>query len=305
MPRRRWTAAVLMLIALAACGPAPAGLSSAASSPLAPGPAAVTLLPTGAPSGSPTPGPLTEATRPIVIEPSAPPPTPTQRIPPVNLPPETLTIFSPGPGSQVTSPIRVSGFGGPSNNERLRLRLYGEDNRLLIDHTTGLFAYPGNAGRFASVLSFQIPGVAEAGRLEIASFDSRYNRVAHINTEPLILLSTGQPLIHPQNQPPEELDILAPRDGQSVAGGTVQVRAAGWVEADVPITVDLVDRQGAVIATAQAKFDSPEVGQVGVFTVSLAYATPISQYARVVLTERDPSGAYIVHLSSVEVYLRR
>ncbi len=204
----------------------------------------------------------------------------------------------------MTSPFRISGRGGPSFNERIRLRLYGEDGRMLADHTTILFAYPGNAGRFVSQLSFQIQGVAEAGRLEIASFDRRFNRVAHIATENLVLLSVGQPLVHPQLQTPEKLAILSPRDGLTVTGGSLQVRAAGWVDADVPISVDLVDTQGEVLATSQARFDLPASGQLGIFTLTLGYTTPISQYARIMLTERDPTGAYIVHLSSVEVYLQ-
>jgi hypothetical protein len=294
-----------LLFALAACGQGAASQSPAASPLSTASPAPHTPAPTGLAAGTPTPGPLTEATLPLVIEPPGQPATATLRIPPVNLPPESLTLYSPGPGSQVTSPIRISGRGGPSFNERIRMRLYGEDNRLLGEHTTVLFAYPGNAGRFVSILSFQISGVAEAGRLEIASFDRRYNRVDHITTENLILLSTSQPLIHPQIQPPEQLAILSPPDGQTLTGGSLQIRAAGWVNADVPVTVDLVDRQGEVMATGQARFDAAQVGQLGTITLTLPYTTPFSQYARVVLTERDPTGAYIVHLSSVEVYLQR
>jgi hypothetical protein len=240
-----------------------------------------------------------------VLEPPDLPPTATQRVPSVNLPPEALTLFEPGPGSQVTSPLRVIGRGGPSFNERIRLRLFGADDQLLAEHTTILFAYPGNAGRFVSQLSFHIDGVAEAGRLEIASFDRRYNRVDHIATQSLVLLSAGSPLVHQALQPPEKLDIVAPRAGQRVTGGELQVRGAGWVDSDVPVEIDLVDRYGKPLASAQARFDSPQVGQFGTFTVSLPYETPFSQFARVMFTERDPSQAHIVHLSSVEVYLQR
>jgi len=250
------------------------------------------------------PAPLTDATQAIVLEPPDLPPTATPRVPPVNLPPESLTIYEPGPGSQVTSPLRVIGRGGPSYNERIRLRLYGEDGRVLAEHTTILFAYPGNAGRFSTQLSFHIDGVAEAGRLELDSFDRRYNRVDHISTQSLLLLATGTHLIHPAMQPPEKLAIIYPSDGLRVTGGELQVRAAGWVDSDVPVEVTLVDRSGKTIASTQAHFDAPQVGQLGTFTVSLSYDTPFSQFARVVLTERDPSQAYIVHLSSTEIYLQ-
>jgi hypothetical protein len=296
----------LSILALGSCTPT----ASTRRTPTALGPseyvsASSPGIAPGSPTSAPSPGPLTDATQAIVLEPPGLPPTPTPPIPPVNLPPESLTLFSPGPGSQVTSPIRISGRGGPSYDERIRLRLYGEDGTVLADHTTILFAYPGNAGRFVSQLSFQINGVAEAGRLEIESFDRRYNRVDHIATQSLVLLSTGSPLVHPALQPPEKLAIVYPTDGLRVTGGELQVRAAGWVDSDVPVSVELVDRSGQTMASTQAHFDAPKVGQLGTFTVSLAHDTPVSQFARVVLTERDPSGAYIVHLSSVEVYLQR
>lgn len=292
-----------LLLATAGCAasretPAAAIPSPTLSASHTPGPSPMPATATS------LPGPLTDATQAIVLEPPDLPPTATQRVPPVNLPPESLTIYEPGPGSQVTSPLRVIGRGGPSYNERIRLRLYGEDGRVLAEHTTILFAYPGNAGRFSTQLSFTIGGVAEAGRLEIASFDRRYNRVDHISTQSLLLLATGTHLIHPALQPPEKLDIIYPSDGLRVTGGELQIRAAGWVDSDVPIEVDLVDRSGKTIASTQARFDAPQVGQLGTFTVSLAYDTPFSQFARVVLTERDPSQAYIVHLSSTEIYLQ-
>ncbi len=302
-PAVRLAFAILVLTA-AACG-VPRTTAPATTQPV---PAGVSPSPdptSGPATSTSPPGPLTDATQAIVLEPPDLPPTATKRVPPVNLPPESLTIYEPGPGSQVTSPMRIIGRGGPSYNELIRLRLYGEDGRMLDDHTTILFAYPGNAGRFASQLSFQINGVAEAGRLELASFDRRTHRVAHISTQPLVLLSAGTPLIHPALQPPEKLDIIYPSDGLRVSGGELQVRGAGWVDSDVPVEVELVDRNGETMASTQVRFDAPGVGQLGTFTINLAYNTPISQFARVMLTERDPTQAYIVHLSSVEVYLQR
>lgn len=301
------TAGVLLaclVLACASCAPSrgpspnatnPTGPSSSPTPNRSPGPAAPTL----------PPGPLTDATQAIVLEPPDLPPTATLRVPPVNLPPESLTIYEPGPGSQVTSPFRVIGRGGPSYKERVRLRLYGEDGSLLAEQTSILFAYPGNPGRFVSQIAFQIEGVAEAGRLEIDSFDRRYNRVDHIATQQLVLLSAGTHLIHTGLQSPEKLDIIYPTDGLRVTGRVLQVRAAGWVDSVVPVEVDLVDRSGQTLASTPARFDPRIAGELGTFTVSLPYEISFSQFARVILTERDPDGAYIVHLSSVEVYLQR
>jgi hypothetical protein len=287
------------------------GCSTAAPAP--PTPATVTRLPaTRTPTASPTPAsqlsatpqPLTILTPAIVLEPPDRPPTQTPEPAPVNLPPEEMTIYLPGPGSQVTSPFEISGRGGPSWLGRVHLRLYGESGQLLSEATTYLLANPGRVGRFYGDLAFSIPYVAESGRLEVSVDDLRNGRMSHLATVDLILLSAGEPLIHPGFDGPEKIAILEPKDGAVVSGGLLSVRGAGWVDSDLPVTISLVDRAGNVLGAAEVPVDAPKVGELGTFQATIAYSVGFSQYARVFISEHSPEVSDLVHVSSHEIYLK-
>lgn len=253
---------------------------------------------------TPTPAPLTEVTPAAVLEPPGPTPTATLPPLPVRLPQERLAILSPGPGSQVTSPFTVSGRSGPSYQNRVRIRLIGEDGRVITQRLTYLWAPPGHSGVFTTEVSFRIEAVAEAARLEVSTEDTRSARLGHLTTVDLVLLSVGAPRIYPALHGPERLAILSPGEGASVSGGTVRVRGAGWAEADVPIMVQLLDRYGAVLASAEARLTSPAVGQLGTFEVDIAYHIPYAQYAWVAAFEGTSDGAGLVHFSSHEIWLQ-
>jgi len=280
------------------------------SSPTAPPPTALpparpaTASPPALSKDTPTPQPLTILTPAIVLEPPDRPPTSTPEPAPANLPPEEMTIFLPGPGSQVTSPFQISGRGGPSWGQRVNFRLYGESGQLLSEGLTYLLANPGRPGRFYGELGFSIPYVAEAGRLEVSVFDLRAGRTSHLVTVELILLSAGKPLIHPALEGPEKLAILEPKDGAVITGGLLTVKGAGWVNSELPLVISLVDRQGNVLGKAEVPVVAPQLGELGTFGATIAYAVGVAQYARVVVSELSPTSSDLVHVSSHEIYLR-
>ncbi len=267
--------------------------------------ASLPAVPTEAPQELPvTQAPLTAPTPAAVLEPPAPTPTPTLPPLPARLPQERLVILSPGPGSQVTSPFTVTGRSGPCHQNRVRIRLLGEDSRVLAQRVTYLWSPPGYSGVFSTELSFQIEAVAEAARLEVSTQDMRSTRLGHLTTQNLVLLSVGAPRVYPGGEGPERLTILSPREGASVSGGVVQVRGAGWVEAEVPLAVQLVDRYGTVLAAGEARLEAAAVGQLGTFEVALAYGIPYSQYAWVTVAEWTADGGALVHFSSQEIWLQ-
>ncbi|HEX9681330.1 MAG TPA: hypothetical protein VGA32_07740 [Anaerolineales bacterium] len=287
------------LLLLAACSGLP--LSRAAAPFPAPIPSPTVDLTSLLPS--PTPGPLTESTPPLVLEPPVPIPSPTPALVIAGLPPEKLSILLPGPGSQVTSPFQILGRGGPSLNQRVQLRLIDSYGAEINRTTTYLFALPQNAGRFVTLLSFSIEGVAADARLEAAVQGPRSARLSHLSTVDLVLLGLGTPLIHTGSEGPEKLTIFEPHEGSRVSGGRVTVRGAGWVNADVPLQVQVIDQQGTVLASAEVALEGPGVGDVGTFEVDLAYSVPWGQFGRIAVIEPGTSIPGMVHYSSIEVYL--
>jgi len=292
-------ALLLICLLLAGCG-APPTLPQ--PSPPTGAPAGPT--PTSGPAPTPTRGPLSNPTPAAILEEPEPTATYTPAPAPVNLPLERIALFNPGPGSQVTSPFEISGRAGPSFNERVHVRLLGEDGRVLAQRTTYLNTLRGYAGPFSTELTFNIPGVAEAGRLELSTDDQRSGRMAHLMTLDLILLAAGAPLVHPAAQGPEQLAILAPRDGAGVRGGRFATRLAGWTQSGQGWTLALFDGDGDPLSV-QTVYPLPGgIGETGVVEAEVTYEVPYEQYGRLALYELAEDGVNYLHYTSIEVYLR-
>lgn len=295
------TALALLALLAAGCG-APPALPEGM-----PGPAAETPAPSPSPAGpAEAPAerqPLTAATQPVVLEAPERQSSPTAAPPGVRLPPARLVISQPGPGSMVTSPFQLVGRGGPSWDNRVRVRLLGEDGRVLAQRNTALWGPRGATGAILVELAFDLPGVAEIGRLEVATFDPRTTRISHVTTQDVVLLTAGRALVLPAIVGPERLAIVTPRDGGTVEGGRIFVRGGGWMTTEAPLTLALTDRIGEVLASAQVELEAPAVGLAGTFEGELSYAVPWAQWARLAVFEMAPEGEGFLHYSSIEVFL--
>lgn len=260
--------------------------------------------PTGAVEGSTGPAPLTAATPAVIIEPSEPAATPTLGPPSFGVPLEELVIFSPGPGSFASQAVRVNGYGGPSLNNRVRLLLFGEDGRKLSEGYAWLYSYPGTPGIFYTTMPYQIPFVAEMGWLQVRSYGDRYGNLKHVNTIGVTLLSEGSEKIYPALHGPEQLSIFSPREEAIVEGGTAHVEGAGWVDHGGPLIVQVLDRAGTVLGSAEVEIDAPMPGHVVPFSIDVPYQVPYPQWARIGVAESHPLIDGPAHYASVEVWLR-
>ena len=231
-------------------------------------------------------------------------PTSTSLPPSVAVSLEEISIFSPGPGSSVTNPIRVSGFGGPSQTDRVHVELIGEDGRVISRGYTFLYVLPGNAGQFYADVPFETSLVAEQAWLVVRSFEERYGELRHLTTQEIVLLSAGSPKIYPAIRGAEKISIFRPRSESIVEGGRVLVQGAGWTDREGSFGVEIKDRLGNVLGSASAHVEAGTYGQLGPFTVEVDYVTPFPQWARVAVSEWSDSHPGLVHYNSVEVWLR-
>jgi hypothetical protein len=284
---------------LAACSAPPP------SAPPTPTPLPPTASTTETPAASPTTPPYTDATPPIVLDVPLPSPTPPPPTPSIGLPAERLTIFDPGPGSQAVSPLLVTGFGGPSWQGRVRLRLIGEQGDVLADRTTFLQALPDLAGRIYRELEFQFPWVAQTARLEVRTFSPRDGQMDHLTTRTVVLLTRGTALLYPGLGGAEKITIFSPRSGALVRGSLVIVRGGGWLDTPGPLVVEVLDRNGQAVGSATTPLSTSRTGEVGSFEVQIPFEIPVSQYGRIAVYEPAISPAGVLHYSSVDVYLQR
>ena len=249
------------------------------------------------------PPPLTEATPAIIIEPSFPAPTPTNLPPSVNVPLEELSILSPGPGSMGKTPIQVNGYGGPSMNNRLEVRLIGEDGRLLSKGYTFLYSYPGTPGLFYIKTPFESPLVAERAWLEVRSFDDLFGILRHLTTVEISILTTGSDQVYPAIHGAEKLTIFRPRENAVISDGRLLVEGAGWVDKDVPLHIEIINLAGDIVGSGQVEIDAPAVGQLGTFSVEIPYQIPYQQWVRIGVYENHNEVPGLVHYTSVGVWL--
>jgi hypothetical protein len=289
---------VLCVAATFLGGCAPGTQTDTAQASLQPG---ETSIPGDTPIGLPTlsPAPLTALTPAVVLEPAILPPSPTYAPPVVGLPDEKLFFYYPGPNSQITSPVQLSGWGGPSRDDFVTVRLYGEDGRLLAERDINLFVYPGNAGRFVGDLEFEIEALAETGRLEVFTIDPQSGAVNHRSSVHLILLSTGDARIHPAMEGAEQLTILNPPNNVLVEDGSIVVQGAGWTFSEQPLSIVLYNTRGEIVGTAEAELEAPEPGLVGVFETTLEYDIPRRTWGLLTVNEYDENHEFIIHTSSV------
>jgi hypothetical protein len=120
----------------------------------------------------------------------------------------------------------------------------------------------------------------------------------------LTLLSIGNPQVQHAMDGPEKLTIFSLREESIIEGGRVNVQGAGWVNSDLPLTVEVIDRRGEILGSAQVHLEAPAIGQLGTFQVEVLYETKDSQWARIVVSEHSADIPGLIHLTSVEVWLK-
>jgi len=301
MKKSTWLVMLMALTLAAGCSPDDAGT---------PAPVAATATPP-APTTPPedctptaTPPPFTFETPAVIIEPPVLIPTVTTTPPPVNLPEETLILFSPGPGSQLASPFTVAGFGGPSLDDVVHLRLLGEGGSVLAERDGYLLVLPGNPGRFYAEMNFSVDLVGEEGRLEVSMRSPLTGNLSHITTVDLVLLSTGLARVRTALAGPERLTLLSPPAESRIEGHRVLVSGVGWTQSSRPLSIEVRDINGTVLGSTQAEVVAPSVGQLGTFEAELTYDASYPQWGTIVVAETSATGIPgIIHLASVDVWL--
>jgi hypothetical protein len=250
-----------------------------------------------------TPLPFTTTTPVIIIEDpnidSTPTPTPLS----LSLSKEHIAILRPAAASNVTSPFRINGYAGPSWNNRVELRLIGEDGRLISRKIAYLLSLPGYSGPFTAEMDFETTLIAEAARLEVSTFSVRDTKLDHIASVDLILLSIGAPLVHWTIHGPEQITILSPREYEMIRGGKVLVKGVGWVNQEGPLHIDVLDREGNVVGTTQVQINSSGPGVTGTFEGEIVYEIDETQLGRIAVYEASQTIPGIIHYTSLIINL--
>ena len=256
----------------------------------------MTLTPELPPTLEPT---ITEA---LPLIPTLMPPTPV----PTSLPqPEvgsgTIQFLSPGPQSKLVSPMILTGYAIPGYGNKGYATLYGEDGQLLVSeilqlNTAYLWAY------FYGTMPFEVQAAGELARLSMNTQDE-YGRLTAVNSIHLILLSEGISIVNPPGNLKERSIIDQPAAGHRNSGGMLRVAGEMRPYNNLPSVVELITREGKVIASQPVTIiPAPDDSYVP-FQVDLPYSVSIGSWALLVVRQPDDRIDGTMYLYSREIFL--
>jgi len=260
-----------------------------------------------------TPSPAALPPQPLPPEPlpsSTPePPSPTEAIP-AEGPPEAILILEPGPGSRLTSPLRVAGVADPTFEQHLLMRLVLDDGSLIAAGPVIIQSELGSRGPFEGELAFTVAGERNA-LIQISSQSARDGGITHLASVGVTLAPAGPVEVLPAARHFESLQITTPQPGDSASGGIVHVEGIGRASFEGTLVIEVYDEQGNLIGSLPVLVDAPDMGLAGPFSADVPYTIAVAGFGRITVV--DPLPAFdgsagltaggLGHIASVEVRL--
>lgn len=278
----------------------PAGVQASPTGPSTPE-EVPPVEPTPSPSSLPGSDPTVED---IPTDGPAPTPEPDQtptQAPKPELPPAGVQIINPGPASKVVSPLDVYVNLRPGSRGNVIFELLGEDGRLLVREVR--LVNPDRRLGVTAELEFEIPVVAEAGRLVVSSEDTQ-GRVVVLSSVDLLLLSIGQDDINPGGALPETIIIREPALNSLIQGGTLIVSGIAKPAEGEQLTIELIADDGRrLINPRRVTVASEEENSYSEFSIEVPYSVAETTWVLVTVSESAGRIPGITHLSSVRVLL--
>lgn len=278
MNARRVALYMILLLALAACNFPGRGLASTAT--LRPVVATDTPL---VPSSTPA-----ETSAPAMDTRSA---------------PEAIMIIEPGPGSRVTSPLRVSGVADPAFEQTLVARLVDFEGSVLTEEPLMIQSPLGERGPFETEIAFTASGDVNA-MLQIYKASARDGGILHLASVGLMLSLDGPQEIVTHEPYPEQIEILEPKNGQQISADVLHVEGIGRASFEGTLVLELYDADGAQLGSQPIVVEAPEMGQPGFFAGDITYSITQPGPARLVVRDPIPVSNGVNHITSVEIRLQ-
>jgi hypothetical protein len=236
-------------------------------------------------------------------------------IPTLNLPPtlvataipepsadsSAIQILGPGPLSKIISPVKVFGYAIPGHAYQANLELYGEDGHLLASKVLQLYAQY-KWGYFTWQMAFEIHSIGELGRLTLSTQDD-YGRVNAVNSVHLLLLAEGTSIINLPGDLRERCVITQPTVGQFLSGGILTVIGKMHPYNNLPLTLELVGRDGSVLGTQTVAISTIPNDDDIPFRVDINYNIPKGMWALLSIRQNDDRIGGLMYLYSQEIYL--
>jgi hypothetical protein len=212
-----------------------------------------------------------------------------------------IQFLGPGPLSKIVSPFKVYGYAIPGHNNLGSLDLYGEDGHLLASKLLQLYT-PYKWASFSLGISFAINSIGEMGRLTLSTQDD-YGRINAVNSVHLLLLAEGTSIINQPGDLRERCVIIQPVAGQRLSGGVLTVSGKMRPFNNLPLTLELVDRDGSIIGTQLVSISNTPNDDGVPFRVDIRYMISKPMWALLSVRQNDDRIGGLMYLYSQEIFL--
>jgi hypothetical protein len=182
----------------------------------------------------------------------------------------SITILTPGEGSETTAPINVTVEVHPGADNLVRITLVDQKNNLLARKLLRVTPGEGNASiQLETDLAFEIPIDTTTALLTVSTQDEDH-RPQSLRSVALVLESEGKTTIQAYISSEPWLSIDEPAPLVTLGGGQVMVAGKITPINDNPVRFELIKSNGAVIGSTQLMVK--ESGETFDFEVKLPYA---------------------------------
>lgn len=229
---------------------------------------------------------------------------------------EAILIGSPGLGSQLTSPVTVSGQSRPTFEQNLVVAVYDEAGNQIALQPTTIAAEMGNPGPFSVELSFSVSH-EQPGRIAVMEHSAMDGGIVHLASVEVTLLPSGSAIVLPQQVAGENIDIQLPLPNSTISGGSLTVIGYSqyYFESNLGLMLCGAGEGGGephaicgdshnVLASSFATIASPDIGQPGPFNGTLTWSLSAVTPGRIVLYAESMRDGGLLHLSSIPVLIQ-
>jgi hypothetical protein len=179
----------------------------------------------------------------------------------------------------------------PGADGRVRIELVDANGRLLAARVLEL-----RSNELRTQIAFELGRPSLAARLTISTQDE-YGRTQALNSVELTMLASGAPSIFPAANE-EHIVIEQPQAGEELAGGSLLVRGRALTAQGRPLTVQLVTREGRVLAFREV------YPQDGNFEVEFNLDLDEPTWVQVAVIESGGLAPGVAHFTGVEVLVK-
>jgi hypothetical protein len=255
----------------------------------------------GAPTLSPTPCPTSGCTTPTPTRTPRLSPTPSLTATPT-FPAAYIQISWPGPLSKVVSPVHLKASTHTGPNGTVQVELLGEDGGIIYRQVFRSTADDLTYYNLGLNIDYEIPGAAEAARLQVSVVDASKRLVAEASCN-LVLLSMGDEDINPPDDGVESIVIRQPYIYELIKGGTLHVEGLVRPLNNSPLIAELYTDEGNLVGAHQFSTDELPLGVYRPFEVDIPYTVTQQRSVRLTISQQGDKIPGVILATSVLIWL--